>query len=268
MRDAAERAALGASLRIDELHRIARSVNVALAAREALATSAVAKQLRALLEPIDPALAPVATAIDSAVEEDGSDLRDNASPLLRKLRAELRRGTSPSSRGADEARPLELASRFPAGDIHHRARRPAGAGREDRRTQQGAGDRARCVELGTDALRRAARSRRAQQRARRGGGRRAGRGRADRPRALGADRRAGRRTCGARGGDRRGRPCARSRRSRDAGAARRFESPTRFGWSDAASLLDPARRSRSTSISAKCARSSSAGRTPAGRRWR
>jgi DNA mismatch repair protein MutS2 len=92
VRDAAERAAFGASLRIDELHRIARSVNVALAAREALVTSVAAKQLRALLEPIDPALATVATAIDSAVEEDGSDLRDNASPLLRKLRAELRKG--------------------------------------------------------------------------------------------------------------------------------------------------------------------------------
>ena len=42
VRDAAERAALGASLRIDELHRIARSVNVALAAREALVAEGLA----------------------------------------------------------------------------------------------------------------------------------------------------------------------------------------------------------------------------------
>ena len=40
VRDAAERALLGASLRIDELHRIARSVNVALAARETAPTCA------------------------------------------------------------------------------------------------------------------------------------------------------------------------------------------------------------------------------------
>jgi DNA mismatch repair protein MutS2 len=92
VRGAAERARLGADLRIDELHRIARSVNVALAARQALATSAVAKRLSDLLEPVDPALAAVAAAIDSAVEEGGSDLRDNASPSLRKLRAELRKG--------------------------------------------------------------------------------------------------------------------------------------------------------------------------------
>lgn len=91
VRAAAERAGLGASLRIDELHRIARAVNVALAARQALASSA-AQHLRELLKPVDPALAPVAAAIDSAVEEDGSDLRDNASPTLRKLRAELRKG--------------------------------------------------------------------------------------------------------------------------------------------------------------------------------
>ena len=213
VRDAAERAALGASLRIEDLHRIARSVNVALAAREALATSAVAKQLRALLEPVDPALAPVASC--DRLRRRGGRLR-----LARQRVAvapEASRGaaqrTSPSSRGADAARALELASRFPAGDIRHRARRPTGARGEDRRAQQGAGHRARRVELRTDALRRAVRGRRAQQPARRGGGRRAGGGRADRPRALGAGRRPRRRSCGARRGDRRGRPRARSRRA-------------------------------------------------------
>ena len=41
---------------------------------------------------IDPALKPLADAIDRAVEQDGSDLKDNASPKLRKLRGELRTG--------------------------------------------------------------------------------------------------------------------------------------------------------------------------------
>ena len=35
---------------------------------------------------------PIAKAIDRAVEEDGSDVRDNATPKLRKLRGELRTG--------------------------------------------------------------------------------------------------------------------------------------------------------------------------------
>ena len=41
---------------------------------------------------IDTQLGRLAKRIDSLVEEDGSDLRDNASPLLRRLRKELRTG--------------------------------------------------------------------------------------------------------------------------------------------------------------------------------
>ena len=48
--------------------------------------------LRELAAAIDPALKPLAEAIDRAVEQDGSDLKDNASPKLRKLRGELRTG--------------------------------------------------------------------------------------------------------------------------------------------------------------------------------
>jgi DNA mismatch repair protein MutS2 len=92
VRAAAERAARGASLRITELHEIARSIRAALAAREALSAAKLAPRLSELLEPVDRALARVADPVELAVEEDGSDLRDNASPLLRKLRAELRKG--------------------------------------------------------------------------------------------------------------------------------------------------------------------------------
>jgi DNA mismatch repair protein MutS2 len=91
VRAAAERAALGASLRIPELHEIARSIKAALAARDAV-LAAKAPRLGELLDPIDPDLRVVAEAVERAVEEDGSDLRDNASALLRKLRAELRKG--------------------------------------------------------------------------------------------------------------------------------------------------------------------------------
>ena len=92
VRAAAERAARGASLRIPELHEIGRSIKAGLAAREALSAAHQAPRLGELLDPIDPTLAAVAEAVERTVEEDGSDLRDNASALLRKLRAELRKG--------------------------------------------------------------------------------------------------------------------------------------------------------------------------------
>ena len=48
--------------------------------------------LRELAAAIDPGLAPLAESIHRAVEDDGSDLRDTASPRLRKLRVQLRTG--------------------------------------------------------------------------------------------------------------------------------------------------------------------------------
>ncbi|MDQ2969155.1 MAG: Smr/MutS family protein [Actinomycetota bacterium] len=92
VRPAAERAARGASLRIPELHEIAQSIKAGLAARETLSAAKLAPRLGELLDPIDPALGGIAEAVERAVEEDGSDLRDNASALLRKLRSELRKG--------------------------------------------------------------------------------------------------------------------------------------------------------------------------------
>ncbi len=78
----------------------------ARALREVAATAATAVAMAAHLEahqetaplladfaaPVDPALGALAEAIGRCVEEDGSDLRDTASPRLRKLRAELRDG--------------------------------------------------------------------------------------------------------------------------------------------------------------------------------
>ena len=48
--------------------------------------------LRELAAGIDPALRALADELERAVEDDGSDLRDTASPMLRRLRRELRGG--------------------------------------------------------------------------------------------------------------------------------------------------------------------------------
>jgi DNA mismatch repair protein MutS2 len=74
------------------LRAIAVAIQAGLGARSALAEFEGASGLRAIAEPIDPGLEAIAERIDRAVEEDGSDLRDNASPALRRLRRELREG--------------------------------------------------------------------------------------------------------------------------------------------------------------------------------
>ena len=88
VRSAAERSSRGGLLRPDELRAIAVSVRVALEAKRVLREPVLA----ALLEPVDPSLGRLADEIDRRIEEDGSDVRDNASPLLRRLRTELRNG--------------------------------------------------------------------------------------------------------------------------------------------------------------------------------
>jgi DNA mismatch repair protein MutS2 len=86
IRAAAELASRGGTLRPGDLRAIARSIGVALEAR------GVPGELGELLAAIDPGLSTVLTPIERAVEEDGSDLRDDASPELRRLRRELRSG--------------------------------------------------------------------------------------------------------------------------------------------------------------------------------
>jgi len=91
VREQAAHAALGGALPTGTLRRTADTIAGALRARAALDAQA-APLLRGLAAAIDPALAPLAKTLDRAVGEDGSDLRDNASPKLRKLRGELRTG--------------------------------------------------------------------------------------------------------------------------------------------------------------------------------
>ncbi|HWL33002.1 MAG TPA: Smr/MutS family protein [Gaiellaceae bacterium] len=91
VREQAAHAALGGALSPQALRHAAGTATGALRARGAL-DEAPAPLLRDLAAAIDPALTTLAKAIDRAVEEDGSDLRDNASPKLRKLRGELRTG--------------------------------------------------------------------------------------------------------------------------------------------------------------------------------
>jgi DNA mismatch repair protein MutS2 len=88
VRGAAERAVRGGMLRADELRAIAVSVAVALEAKRVVREPLLAD----VLAPVDESLRSLADAIDASVEEDGSDVRDAASPLLRRLRVEVRNG--------------------------------------------------------------------------------------------------------------------------------------------------------------------------------
>lgn len=74
------------------LVRIAVTVRAAVAARRSLDEDGRAPLLAGLAATVEPTLAGLAETIEGAVEEDGSDLRDTASPALRRLRRELRDG--------------------------------------------------------------------------------------------------------------------------------------------------------------------------------
>ena len=99
VRDAVAHAARGGVLSTDALARIASTVAGGLRVRAAAETPLFAE----LAAAIEPGLSSLAEQISRCVEEDGSDLRDNASPRLRKLRRELREGRQ---RVADELRRL------------------------------------------------------------------------------------------------------------------------------------------------------------------
>ena len=126
VRAAADRAERGGSLEPVELRAVATTIAAALAAKGALAEQQeTAPLLAELLAPVDPALAAVAGEIDRRVEEDGSGLRDNASPLLRRLRNELRAGRQ---RVTDElarlARSAELRDHLQETFVTDRGGRP------------------------------------------------------------------------------------------------------------------------------------------------
>jgi DNA mismatch repair protein MutS2 len=108
VREAAAHAERGSALEPASLRAVARAVSVGLAARAALASQQeLAPLLAGLLEPLDPSLAGIADAIDKAIEEDGSGVRDRATPKLRRLRSELRTGRH---RIADDLRDVARSS--------------------------------------------------------------------------------------------------------------------------------------------------------------
>jgi DNA mismatch repair protein MutS2 len=93
VREAVARADREGILGPAELRAIATAIRVGLAARHSVGEQrSLAPLLHERLASIDPALSPVADEIDRCIEEDGSDVRDTASPLLRQLRRELRNG--------------------------------------------------------------------------------------------------------------------------------------------------------------------------------
>ena len=92
VRRAAEVAARGSVLDTAALRSVATSIDAATAARDAIETAGGAPGLEELAAGVDHALVRVSEPIARAVEDDGSDLRDGASPALRRLRRELREG--------------------------------------------------------------------------------------------------------------------------------------------------------------------------------
>jgi DNA mismatch repair protein MutS2 len=88
-----ERAEREGTLLPPELRVVSVTARVAVDARRVVhGRREVAPRLAEIAEGIEPALLELAEAIDRCIEEDGSDLRDDASPTLRKLRRELRNG--------------------------------------------------------------------------------------------------------------------------------------------------------------------------------
>jgi DNA mismatch repair protein MutS2 len=93
IREAAARAARGGILEPRELRQVATAVRVAVEARRRLEEAAAhAPSLAEAAIRIETTLAALADSIERCVEDDGSDVRDDASPRLRRLRAELRKG--------------------------------------------------------------------------------------------------------------------------------------------------------------------------------
>ena len=90
--DAADLAARGSTLDTRALAQVAGTIRAGVSARRALADREEIPALLELVAGIDPSLLSVAEEIGRAVEEDGSDLKDSASPALRRLRRELREG--------------------------------------------------------------------------------------------------------------------------------------------------------------------------------
>ena len=92
IRDEAALAQRGGVLDAAALRRIANTARCGVTARRELESAENVPLLVTVAAQIDPDLGSLADAIDLAVEQDGTDLRDTASPALRKLRRALRDG--------------------------------------------------------------------------------------------------------------------------------------------------------------------------------
>ena len=90
--EAARLAARGSTLDARTLMHIGRTIQTGAAARRALADREGLPALMAIVADIDGSLLSIAEEIGRSVEEDGADLRDSASPELRRLRRVLREG--------------------------------------------------------------------------------------------------------------------------------------------------------------------------------
>jgi DNA mismatch repair protein MutS2 len=97
--EAAAHAARGGVLSPRVLADVAAVVEGGRRARAGLEDHELAPQLRDVAAAVEPGLVRLARAIRRAVDDEGAALRDDASPLLRRLRRELREG----SRRAEEA---------------------------------------------------------------------------------------------------------------------------------------------------------------------
>jgi DNA mismatch repair protein MutS2 len=93
----------GAALEPLALRTIANAARIGVTTRRGLEAVAEVPLLGAIAAEIDLGLAELADAIHAAITDDGSDLRDTASPTLRRLRSELRDGRA---RLADRLRSL------------------------------------------------------------------------------------------------------------------------------------------------------------------
>jgi DNA mismatch repair protein MutS2 len=92
VRAAVDRAARGGVLEPDRLHAVAQAVRVAVDARHALDAAEPEPLLREAAAVIEPGLTALAESIERCVDDEGTGLRDAASPALRRLRGELTTG--------------------------------------------------------------------------------------------------------------------------------------------------------------------------------
>ncbi len=107
VREAARLAARGGVLPVRRLSEIGTAIGIGLRVRAALESAgALAPLLGEVAEGVERGLAPLAAEIGRCVEDDGSDLRDGASPELRRLRKELQGGRQ---RALEELRRLARA---------------------------------------------------------------------------------------------------------------------------------------------------------------